>query len=300
MTKQLFSGTFCWFILTAVVGCGGNGHGSSPDGGAGAGGRSAGTGGVGSGGAGLGGNAMSTGGSPGAAGGAGGVRDGSGGTAGDVGGGGRGSGGVGPGSGGSAGGSAGATAIGGRGSGGAGGVASLGGSGFAGIGGGGRGGGAGSSACQQVETLDRSCAKDKDCVTVAHTTNCCGAGVWLGLRSTEAQAFATLESACDLSYPRCGCAAGAPTTDDGSAVWRESGASVSCQSGTCKTFATGCGQPCGPGRSCLTCGTGDAGVSVCSLQCSRDTSCTEAGYPTCQSGLGSGICAPANLSCNQL
>lgn len=288
MTKQ-FSGVLLSFVVSAVVGCGGSGHSSSP-----------GTGGVGSGGAGSGGQGMSTGGASGATGGATGAggTKGSGGSAGDTGGGGRGSGGVGPGSGGSAGGSAGATATGGRGSGGAGGAAGKGGGGVAGQGGGGRGGGVGGgTACQQVGTLDRSCAKDGDCVAVVHTTSCCGAAVWLGLRATEAQPFATLESTCDASYPACGCASGLPTTDDGSAVMRGGAVSVSCQGGTCKTFATACGQPCEAGKSCLTCGAQDAGVSVCSLRCSADTNCTEAAYPRCQFGIGSGICATSNLAC---
>lgn len=297
MTKQ-FSGVLLWFVLSAaVVGCGGSGHVSSPDGGAGNGGRGAGTGGAGSGGAGAGGKGLSTGGVSGATGGAGGAAGtsgGSGGSAGDTGGGGRGSGGVGPGSGGSAGGSAGATGTGGRGSGG---VAGKGGGEVAGMGGGGRGGGGGATACQQVGTLDGSCAKNTDCVAVVHTTNCCGAAVWLGLRSTEAQPFATLESTCDASYPACGCASGPPTTDDGSTVMQGGAVSVSCQGGTCKTFATACGQSCGAGRSCLTCGAQDAGVSVCSLRCSVDTNCTEGGYPRCQFGINSGICAPASVPC---
>ena len=198
--------------------------------------------------------------------------------------------------------SAGALATGGRGSGGRGGVASSGGSGVSGMGGGGRsggggnGGGGGNSACQQVGTLDSSCAKDTDCVAVVHTTNCCGAAVWLGLRSTEAQPFATLESSCDASYPACGCASGPPTTDDGSTVMRGGAVSASCQGGTCKTFATACGQPCEAGRSCLTCGAQDAGVSVCSLHCSADTNCTEPAYPGACSG-PSGICAASNLPC---
>lgn len=297
---QRFSRVFLWVVLSVAVGCGGGGHGSSPDGGAGNGGRGAGTGGVGSGGAGSGGKGTSTGGTSGATGGAagaGGTRGGSGGSAGDTGGGGRGSGGVGPGSGGSAGGSAGTMATGGRGSGGAGGVAGKGGGGVAGMGSGGRGGGGGATACQQVGTLDRSCTKDVDCVAVVHRINCCGAAVWLGLRSTEAQPFATLESTCDASYPACGCASGPPTTDDGSTVMYGGAVSASCQGGICKTFATACGQPCETGKSCLTCGAQDAGVSVCSLRCSADTSCTDSAYPRCQFGIGSGICAASNLAC---
>ena len=185
-----------------------------------------------------------------------------------------------------------------KGGGGVAGQTSIGGGGAAGVmGSGGRGGAGLGSACQQVEALDRSCATDADCVAVVHTTSCCGAAVWLGLRSTEAQAFATLERTCDASYPACGCAAGPPTTDDGSIVMRGGAASASCQAGTCKTFATACGRPCEAGRSCLTCGAQDAGISVCSLRCTADTNCTEAAYPRCQSGLGSGICAPQSTAC---
>ena len=74
----------------------------------------------------------------------------------------------------------------------------------------GGGGAGGNAACQQIATLDHTCATDSDCVAVVHTTSCCGSASWLGLRATESQRFSTLESACDRSYPACGCAAGPP------------------------------------------------------------------------------------------
>ena len=166
------------------------------------------------------------------------------------------------------------------------------------MGGAGHGGGGGATACQQVDALDRSCTTNADCVAVAHTINCCGTGVWIGLRATEAQRFATLESACDASYPRCGCPLLAPTTDDGSTVNDADTVSVSCQGGACKTFAKACGQPCGAGRSCLTCGAPDAGVSVCSLRCTFDKDCNETAYPTCQFGSDRGICTASSLACS--
>ena len=185
-----------------------------------------------------------------------------------------------------------------KGGGGVAGQTSIGGGGAAGVmGSGGRGGAGLGSACQQIEALDRSCVDDADCALVLHKINCCGAAVWIGVRAAELQPVAALENACDASYPFCGCASGPPTTDDGSALALGNPASVSCQGGTCKTFAPACGRPCGAGRSCLTCKAQDASVSVCSLRCSADTDCREAAYPQCQSEFGAGICAEANLAC---
>jgi hypothetical protein len=160
----------------------------------------------------------------------------------------------------------------------------------------GGGGSGGSAACQQIATLDQTCTTDGDCVAVLHTTSCCGSASWLGLRATESQRFATLESACDRTYPACGCAAGAPTTDDGSTIAFGGSAAVTCQGGVCKTYSPACGQPCAAGKSCLSCGQ-DAGSATCSLRCTSDTSCTEAPYTTCQFGFGGGVCTDPGRIC---
>jgi hypothetical protein len=160
---------------------------------------------------------------------------------------------------------------------------------------GGGGGTGGASACQQIAALDRTCTTDADCVAVLHTTSCCGSASWIGLHASETQRFRTLESACDATYPACGCASGEPTTDDGSTIafGASTAAGVSCTGGVCKTFAAACGHACDTGRSCLTCGS----TSVCSLRCTADTSCTEAAYPKCMFGFGGGLCADAAQSC---
>jgi hypothetical protein len=151
----------------------------------------------------------------------------------------------------------------------------------------------GTSACQQIAALDQSCSKDADCIAVAHTTSCCGSASWMGLRTTESSRFASLESACDASYPRCGCAAGPPVTDDGSTVAFGATAAVSCQAGVCKTFSAACGQSCGSGQSCLTCGQ----VSVCSLRCTNDTACTASPYTKCTFGFSGGLCTDPGQAC---
>lgn len=204
-------------------------------------------------------------------------------------------------------GAAGDQGAGGRGEAGSGGAA---GSGQAGVGGGAADAGgvgdagtkdasdASGNACSQVTTVDRSCMVDADCLAVTHTTNCCGSAVWLGIRTSEKQRFATLESACDRTYPACGCAAGPPVTDDGSIVQFGGTAGVSCQAGTCKTFSKACGHPCAATRNCSTCMAPDAGTtSSCSLRCMKDTDCTEPGRTKCQFVFAGGTCIDATLAC---
>jgi len=154
------------------------------------------------------------------------------------------------------------------------------------------------NACALVATVDRSCTVDADCLAFTHTTNCCGSAIWMGIRASEKDRFTALESACDRTYPACGCASGPPVTDDGSIVRFGTTAGVSCQGGTCKTFSKACGHPCGPGRSCTACMAPDAGAtSFCSLQCKGDTMCTEPNLSRCQLSFANGVCVNPNMAC---
>jgi hypothetical protein len=175
------------------------------------------------------------------------------------------------------------------------------GGGHAGAGGGGAGAGghAGAAACAQATMVDRSCTSDADCVAVTHTTNCCGSAIWMGIRATEKQRFTALETACEMSYPGCGCAAGPPVTDDGSVVrFGATAAGVTCQAGTCKTFSMACGHLCEAGRACTTCMTPDAGSkSFCTLSCMNDTACTEPGLSRCQIFFTAGACVDPTMAC---
>jgi hypothetical protein len=186
------------------------------------------------------------------------------------------------------------------------------GSGHAGAGGGTAGAGGtssdggvkdgGVSACMQATMFDRSCTVDADCVAVTHQINCCGSAVWLGIRVADKPRYDEVETACDRSYPGCGCASGPPTTDDGSVVpFGTMGAGVTCQAGTCKTFAKACGHPCDTGRSCTTCMSPDAGSkSVCSLRCMGDTTCTEPLFTKCQVSFAGGVCVDPTRACGPL
>jgi hypothetical protein len=187
----------------------------------------------------------------------------------------------------------------GGGSGSPGGGGGSGGGGAAGAGAGGASAGSGgTSACEAATTVDRKCAIDTDCMAVLHTTNCCGAATWLGIRAAAAVKFATLEQACDATYPKCGCAAGAPVAEDGSVIPFGQTAGVTCVSGTCKTFSPECGHACDAARSCLTCGNKNTQKSACSLRCMADRDCTDPVYTSCQVSFDGGICVPSNATCS--
>jgi hypothetical protein len=113
---------------------------------------------------------------------------------------------------------------------------------------GGTGGGAGATACTQATAVDRSCSTDSDCVAVVHETSCCGGLAWIGVRTAVQETFATLEAQCQASYPGCGCYDGRDAADDGSRIPSGGAAAVTCQAGTCKTYAQACGHFCPSGR----------------------------------------------------
>jgi hypothetical protein len=236
------------------------------------------------------------------------------GTTGTAGGAGGSAGDTGTGAGGSGGatGGAGSSGAGGDGTGGSGGVGATNGSGgdpgtsgaggagaSTGAGGSGAGGTGGTNACQEAVAVDRKCTIDTDCVAVIHTTNCCGAAVWLGINASLAEHFLTLEKACDANYPACGCAAGQPVADDGSFIPFGEAAGVTCAAGTCKTFSQLCGHACDNARTCLTCGPKNADRSICSLRCTTGNDCTDPNYPKCQPGLGGSVCEPPSAMCTQ-
>jgi hypothetical protein len=157
---------------------------------------------------------------------------------------------------------------------------------------------AASNACQQIAALDHSCATDADCAAVHHMTNCCGGMAWIGVRTSERTRFATLEQQCIDSYPACGCFDGRDSTDDGSRLPPGSAAAATCVAGVCKTYAPGCGAPCASGSSCRICTDTATGAvtSTCALQCTNDSMC-DAGASRCSLGQTTGLCTPANSSC---
>ena len=200
-------------------------------------------------------------------------------------------------------GNGGTTGSGGRG--GAGGNAGAGGSGGAGgsagsTGGGGAGGT--TSPCQAVLALDRSCTTAADCFAGAHTTNCCGQVQFIGFRTSVKTQFQTLEAACDLTYPLCGCAAGQPTADDGSRLRFNDQAGVTCLQGKCTTFVPDCGQPCSAGTTCFSCMSKPTMFAACTTMCTDNNACLDPTLPLCQMGMSGNtsgkFCTAANVACD--
>ena len=134
----------------------------------------------------------------------------------------------------------------------------------------GSGGAGGAAACQAVLALDRSCTTITDCIAVPHTSNCCGQMTFMGIRASEAARDQMLEAQCDATYPACGCAEGAPTTDDGSRLAFGGAPGLACAQGICTTFAPDCGGPCANGMTCSSCSS-DAGMSCMPANVACDT-----------------------------
>jgi hypothetical protein len=136
-------------------------------------------------------------------------------------------------------------------------------------------------------------------VAVTHTTNCCGTDVWIGINVAVKPQYSTLEAACDMSYPGCGCAAFSPTADDGSVINFGATAGIVCQAGLCKTYAVACGHPCDTGRSCGKCTVNGVAKSTCMLRCTKPADCTEPMLTMCtQSGPTGGICTSPDAMCS--
>ena len=148
----------------------------------------------------------------------------------------------------------------------------------------GGGGAGGTSPCQAVLALDRSCTTPADCFAGAHTTDCCGNGQFIGFRTSEQARFQTLEAQCDATYPTCGCPAGPPTADDGSRLRFDQQASVTCLQGKCTTFVPDCGQPCGAGTTCFSCSNRNSVFAACTTTCTDSNQCTTPALPLCQMG----------------
>jgi len=167
---------------------------------------------------------------------------------------------------------------------------------------GGTGGAGGASACEAAVAVDRTCAVAADCVAVAHTSNCCGQTVFIGIRASEQTRYQALESQCDASYPACGCAASEPTTDDGSHVRFDGTAGVACVQGRCITFVPECGAPCAAGTMCFSCANPASVFAACTTPCTASSDCHDPALPLCQSSSSGNTfgmyCTPANVACD--
>lgn len=84
--------------------------------------------------------------------------------------------------------------------------------------------------CGYVDTIDRSCTADGDCLVRLHQTDCCGSSVMIGIASSAGGVYLANEPACMASYPACECPAMPPTTDSGETVTDTSAVLAACVS----------------------------------------------------------------------
>src|SRR6185437_6765118 len=159
---------------------------------------------------------------------------------------------------------------------------------------GGAGGAAGASPCQAVLALDRSCTTATDCFAAEHQTNCCGQREFVGMNTAGQAPYQSLEAKCDAMYPACGCAEGAPTTDDGSTIQFNETPGVACVQGVCTTYATECGKPCAAGTTCFSCSNRSQLFAACTTKCTASTDCQDPTLPMCQ---GATVGDTSNLFC---
>lgn len=100
----------------------------------------------------------------------------------------------------------------------------------------------GVSPCGYVDTIDRSCTTDADCLVRLHQTDCCGSSVMIGIATSALATYNAGEPACMASYPGCGCPAMLPVTDSAETVTDTSAVLAACVSrgprNVCLTYVT--------------------------------------------------------------
>ena len=166
----------------------------------------------------------------------------------------------------------------------------------------GTGGSGGAVACQMALAVARSCAIAGDCVVVSHTSSCCGSSQVIGIRGSAQSTFQRLEAQCDASYPACGCAAGPPTTDDGSQIMFGGTAGLDCVQGKCTTFVPACAGPCAAGTTCFSCSNHSSVFAACTTVCTSSSDCHDPALPLCQMGSSGNTigmyCTAAGVACD--
>jgi len=171
-------------------------------------------------------------------------------------------------------------------------------------GGSGSGGASGNDAasetgavCNKDLTFDRSCQTAADCVAAGRMVNCCGQISYMGIHQSELARFATNESACESTFPPCGCAVAYNLVDDGSKVPAAERALVTCVAGLCATYREACGAPCAAGQSCHSCTDHLMTYNACSPSC-QDAPCPDSARPQCQADQwGEKFCTEASVAC---
>ncbi len=106
--------------------------------------------------------------------------------------------------------------------------------------------------CALVEPFQwqNACAVDGDCALALHQVNCCGTFHAWGVTADVLPAFAEAETACEASYPLCGCASQPTLAQDGNTGSSLEDLAVACQQGACHSYVVGATPRCHDGNDC--------------------------------------------------
>jgi hypothetical protein len=146
----------------------------------------------------------------------------------------------------------------------------------------------GTSPADFESRFDRHCTGDSECTVAIHQTDCCGNQDAFGVNTGETR-FGAAESACQATYPGCGCAAFGVTIEGSmTRVPSPTDVSAMCRSGQCIAVArVACGSTaCAANQLCADGCCGAAGCTPPPSQC-IDVPSSCGTRPTCS-------CFPSN------
>lgn len=108
--------------------------------------------------------------------------------------------------------------------------------------------GAGGEVCVFGDAY-KACASDDDCTLAQRVSDCCGTIAITGVSTSELSAFSEQATACNATWPPCGCASQGSFADDNNQATdfftgQENPVGVACTDNLCQSFVEGrvCGE----------------------------------------------------------
>ncbi len=96
-----------------------------------------------------------------------------------------------------------------------------------------------------LNSLDKSCETEADCIAVLHTTDCCGSGMIMGINADAEATFRAAEMQC-APLPVCDCAPQDTALEDGTRIpYGEASYVIACSGNTCQSAYPGTAFTCG-------------------------------------------------------